>query len=48
MYAKSAVDGSWDVAYIFFVAGSGADEQFVPASSSGLEVITTRTEPTHS
>lgn len=48
MYAKSAVDGSWDVAYIFFVAGSGTDEQFVPASSSGLEVITTRTEPTHS
>jgi len=42
LYAKSAVDGSWDVAYLLFTVGN---EQFVPADADGFEVLTTRTAP---
>ena len=42
LYAKSAIDGSWDVTYLFFTTNN---ELFTPSGSSGLEVLTTRDAP---
>ena len=42
-YAKSAVDGSWDVSYLYF---SVEDIQFVLSDGSEFAVLTTRDIPT--
>jgi len=44
MYAKSAIDGSWDVSYLLFEVG-GTD-QFIPSDADGFEVLTTVDAPT--
>lgn len=44
LYAKSAIDGSWDVSYILFTIDG---EQFVPSDADTFEVLTTKDVPTH-
>jgi hypothetical protein len=39
LYARNALDNSWDVTYLFFALGS---EQFILADGSTFEVLTTR------
>lgn len=36
LYAQSAVDGSWDVTYLFFTSGN---DKFIPSGSDGLETL---------
>lgn len=43
-YARSAVDGSWDVSYLFFTVG-GSGVQFELADGSGFAVLTNKTPP---
>ena len=43
LYARNAIDGSWDVTYLLFTVGG---ELFKPSDSSGFEVLTVREEPT--
>ena len=42
-YAKSAIDGSWDVSYLYFTV---EDLQFTLSDGSGFAVLTTRDIPT--
>lgn len=42
LYAKSALDDSWDVTYLFFTVGG---EEFILADGSNLEVLTTQNTP---
>lgn len=42
LYARSALDNSWDVTYLFFTIGG---EEFTLADGSSFEVLTTRTNP---
>lgn len=42
LYAKSSIDESWDVTYLFFtVSGS----KFVPSDADGFTVLTTQAAP---
>lgn len=42
LYAKSALDDSWDVTYLFFTVGG---EEFTLADGSSFEVLTQRAIP---
>lgn len=42
LYAKSALDGSWDVTYLFFTVDG---EEFILADDSSFNVLTTRDIP---
>jgi hypothetical protein len=42
LYAKSALDDSWDVTYLFFTVGG---EEFTLADGSSFEVLTQRAVP---
>lgn len=43
LYARSSVDGSWDMAYLFFVV----EGQFTLDDGSALAVLTTREAPSY-
>jgi len=46
LYAKSSVDGSWDVTYMLF--GLNESEPFMPSDSDDFEVLTIRDIPNNS
>lgn len=47
LYAKSSVDGSWDVSYIFCTINGADIEQFTLSDGSTFDVLTTRDAPNY-